>query len=675
MSRALPIAAAFVAAVTAFVALSLFSVFASASAPVSAPALPKVLPTAIANGPSGVSECGPPWQVVASPELTSTAELHDVVALSDNDVWAVGFSPNGHSSTLVEHWDGSMWSVVPSPNPGSRSNELYSIDGVSDTDLWAVGNTSTETAQVTLVEHWDGSMWSVVPSPNLGADPNFLKGVTALSSSNVWAVGNSINGTAQPTLIEHWNGSSWSIVRSPNVGTGETYLDGVTAVTSSDMWAVGHSSEGGLIDHWNGTEWSVSQSPGIGRLYGVAAISSSDVWAVGSNDLGSSTLTEHWDGHNWTVIPSPDVDQSNILYDISAISSNDVWAMGVHYYVYLGDFPGSEIHPLFEHWDGTAWSVMPSADTLSHEDIYGVAAVSSTDIWVVGNIWNDTTSTLIEHYNGVPCPPTLTPTPIPTPRCPGERFTDVCPGDYFYQHVLDLNDLGIIAGYNTAPPCDGPAHIPCFKPGNWSTRGQIAKIVSLAAGFNEDVTGQTFEDVPPDHTFYQYIERMASRGIINGYPCGGPDEPCNANNDPYFRPGNTVSRGQLTKMVSIAFDFNEPVGDQAFEDVRPGQTFYDYVQRLAARDIISGYPCGIVQDPCSPRFLPYFHPAENITRGQIAKVVNLARTQTIPTPGATATGSPAPTGTPDTPTAIATGTAAATSTVTPTTTSTPTSTP
>ena len=416
MSRVPLIAAAFVAAVTAFVALSLFSVFASGSALVSAPALPKVLPTVIANSPSRVFDCGPSWQVVASPDLTSTAELHDVVALSDIDVWAVGFHPDEHSSTLVEHWDGSTWSVVPSPNPGAHSNELYSIDGVSDTDLWAVGNTSTETSQVTLIEHWDGSTWSVVPSPNMGANPNFLNGVTAVSTNNLWAVGDYIDGTTQQTLIEHWNGTAWDIVPSPNVGTGNNYLNGVTAVTDSDAWAVGLSSEGALIEHWNGSEWSVSQSQNGERLDEVTAITSSDVWAVGSDNIGTSTLTEHWDGSTWTIVPSPDVDQFNILYDISAISSNDVWAVGMHYWIAHGDVPGGETHPLFEHWDGTAWSVVPSADAHSDEHIYGVAALSSTDIWVVGSTTYNTPGTLIEHYNGGPCPPTLTPAPATLSR-------------------------------------------------------------------------------------------------------------------------------------------------------------------------------------------------------------------------------------------------------------------
>jgi hypothetical protein len=60
-----------------------------------------------------------------------------------------------------------------------------------------------------------------------------------------------------------------------------------------------------------------------------------------------------------------------------------------------------------------------------------------------------------------------------------------------------------------------------FRPNNDITRGQLSKIVANSAGFNEPVTGQTFEDVLPDNTFYAYVERMASRGIIGGYPCGG----------------------------------------------------------------------------------------------------------------------------------------------------------
>jgi hypothetical protein len=188
--------------------------------------------------------------------------------------------------------------------------------------------------------------------------------------------------------------------------------------------------------------------------------------------------------------------------------------------------------------------------------------------------------------------------------------------------------------------------------------------------------------VLPDHTFYAYIERMAARGIIVGYPCGGSGEPCDANNSPYFRPGNSVGRGQLTKMVALAFDLGTSTSDQTFEDVVPGYTFYPYIERLAVLGIIQGYPCGNAGEPCvPPDDRPYFRPANIISRGQISKIVNLARTQSttptttptltaiIPTPSFTVTPLPSATETStpigtsqatETPSATATSTVAST---------------
>jgi hypothetical protein len=268
-------------------------------------------------------------------------------------------------------------------------------------------------------------------------------------------------------------------------------------------------------------------------------------------------------------------------------------------------------------------------------------------------------------------PPTPTPTNTPVPpRCPGQRFTDVCPGDYFYEPTLALVDLGIIAGYNSSPPCTTPAHIPCFKPYNNVTRGQTAKIVSLAAGFNEPVSGQMFEDVPPSHTFYPYVQRLATRQIIGGYSCGGPSEPCGPGNRPYFRPGNDVTRGQISKITAESFGFDEAVSGQTFEDVTPGSTFYVYVERIASRGIINGYPCGGQGEPCGPGSRPYFRPNNALIRAQTTKIVYLAM-QSVPTatptapPTATATATSAPTETP-TETPVVTSTPTGTPEVTPT---------
>jgi hypothetical protein len=154
------------------------------------------------------------------------------------------------------------------------------------------------------------------------------------------------------------------------------------------------------------------------------------------------------------------------------------------------------------------------------------------------------------------------------------------------------------------------------------TRGQLAKIVSNAAGFNETPFGQGFEDVPLDHPFYAYTWRIASRDIIQGYPCGGPGEPCGSGNLPYFRPGATASRGQLSKIVAMAANMGVPGAGQMFEDVRPGTTFYMYVEALGRHYVMSGYPCGSPGEPCGPDSLPYFRVGNNVTRGQAAKIVS-----------------------------------------------------
>jgi carboxypeptidase T len=198
-------------------------------------------------------------------------------------------------------------------------------------------------------------------------------------------------------------------------------------------------------------------------------------------------------------------------------------------------------------------------------------------------------------------------------------FTDVPPDHTFYPYIRCLACRGIINGYNTGCETGNP----CFRPGNLVTRGQTAKIVSNSAGFGEPTGDQKFQDVLPGSTFYDFVWRLAERGYLSGYPCGGPGEPCVApNNLPYYRPNSNVTRGQLSKVVAEAALLSDPVGDQQFEDVVPGSTFYNYIQRLANLGIMTGYPCGGLGEPCvPPDNLPYFRPGANATRGQASKIV------------------------------------------------------
>jgi hypothetical protein len=212
-------------------------------------------------------------------------------------------------------------------------------------------------------------------------------------------------------------------------------------------------------------------------------------------------------------------------------------------------------------------------------------------------------------------PTTVTPTTGPataTATACAIQFSDVPPGSTFYPYIRCLVCRGIISGYP-----DGT-----FRPNADVTRGQIAKIVSNAAGFNDPVSGQTFQDVPPGSAFYDYVQRLASRVLVSGYQCGGPGEPCGPDNLPYYRPNDSASRGQIAKIVSNAAGFNDPPGSRLFQDMPPGSPFYDYVQRLASRGIMQGYTCGGQGEPCvPPNSLHYFRSNNDATRGQTAKIV------------------------------------------------------
>jgi hypothetical protein len=195
-------------------------------------------------------------------------------------------------------------------------------------------------------------------------------------------------------------------------------------------------------------------------------------------------------------------------------------------------------------------------------------------------------------------------------------FSDVPPGHTFYDFVRCLACTSIIGGYS-----DGT-----FRPNNPVTRGQLSKIVSNAAGFSDYSTVQSFEDIPVGSTFYDFIYRLSARHIVSGYPCGGPGEPCGPNNLAYFRPNANMTRGQSSKIISLAAGLPAPpAGQRTFEDVAEGSTFWEWIEALATTGAITGYPCGGPGEPCiGPGNRPYFRPGANVTRGQSTKIVSNA---------------------------------------------------
>ena len=360
-----------------------------------------LIASTLAAGSPAAAAC-PGWTVVSSPSRGS-ATLSAVAATSAKDAWAVGsYNSAGSYKTLIEHWNGSRWAITPSPNPAGgfhTTNTLGGVTAITPRNAWAFGFYEKSTTSFrTLIEHWDGTKWSVVPSPNSGSGENTLAAGVARSATDIWAVGYHNDPDHRRTLTEHWNGTKWSVVPSPSVGTGNNYLFGVAAASpGSPVWAVGSDSVSfgrTLALRWNGHAWTTgtTANPGDGDrfLQSVATPAARYALAVGSYLSGSQTraLAERWTGSGWSVVPaaSPAADY-NGLQSVAAAGSASAWAVGTRRAT-----PGSPFRTLTEHWNGTSWTTVASPSPGSGDDwLFGAAAVpGGGGFWAVGTAGNVT---------------------------------------------------------------------------------------------------------------------------------------------------------------------------------------------------------------------------------------------------------------------------------------------
>jgi hypothetical protein len=357
------------------------------------------------NGACGV------WNAVSSPNVgTSSSVMSGIAAISANNVWAVGSYSNGNGGlTLVEHWNGTKWIMIASPNVnGSKSDSLSGVVAIAANNIWAVGSYSNASNNgQTLIEHWNGTSWSIVSSPNVASLSDGLSAVSAVSATDIWAIGAISGNTSSQPLIEHWNGASWSI--NSSTGTGQA-LNGVAAIASNNVWAVGSvlsspSLVQTLIEHWNGSTWSVVPSSGPGPLFNIlnsiAAISANNIWAVG-DDTNSpapsaeyAPLVEHWNGTTWSVVASTVAGTSDRVNAIAAVSANNIWAMGDDR---TSLDPNGPYFTLIEHWNGANWSVVNSPSPGSMvSDLTAAARIPATHkVWAVGFTQDSISQTLTE---------------------------------------------------------------------------------------------------------------------------------------------------------------------------------------------------------------------------------------------------------------------------------------
>lgn len=151
---------------------------------------------------------------------------------------AVGSYDSGkYSAALAEDWDGHTWSIQSTPGPAGATNiQLKALSCASPGACTAVGNyESLAGTFMSLIERWDGSNWSIQPSPTpSGGRYVNLVSVSCASTTACTAVGN----YGLDPLIETWDGTTWSIQPAPSGAAGST-LAGVSCSSPTACIAVG----------------------------------------------------------------------------------------------------------------------------------------------------------------------------------------------------------------------------------------------------------------------------------------------------------------------------------------------------------------------------------------------------------------------------------------------------
>ena len=356
---------------------------------------------------------GTGWQVVPSPSIGNLDNNLDAVsAASASDAWSVGnYYPQGSPNvlaTLAEHWNGSTWTAYPTPNVGPNENTLLGVSDVPGAGTWAVGyDINAEYSQQTLIEHWDGSSWHVIPSPDPGTG-NILYGVAAIGANDVWAVGGEQDaGGIWHPLALHWDGSAWSVVPTADPNGGGNLLYAVTALSTENVYATGQTGtafpSGALVEHWNGSKWSTLAGPADPSEsldpFGITATASA-LTLVGARETDTapfSTFVAAGAPSSLGLVGAPSEGTGeNNLFAATTASDGSTWAVG--WYI----DPSSGNHEtITEQGVGGQWSIVPSPNPGAGGDngLAGVTAIPGGGLWAVGIATNNgNPSTLIEYH-------------------------------------------------------------------------------------------------------------------------------------------------------------------------------------------------------------------------------------------------------------------------------------
>ena len=357
--------------------------------------------------PAGASKAASPAQIngVTTWTQVPTANfgnqdniLAGVSAASATDVWAVGaFTPglNAPLNALAHHFDGTRWTAFQLPNVGSQQNILQAVSMPGPGKAWAVGDfIDGNFVQQTLIQHFDGTAWSVVPSPSPGAEQNILYGVAAITDTDVWAVGGSEDANSLwHTLTMHWNGSTWTVVNAVDAGTNGNQFYAVKALATNNVYAVGQQAGAAfpneaLVEHWDGKSWSVVSSPAdpsASALPMALTATASSLTVVGEQETDTVPYTSYIASgapSSLALESAPPLGAGeNDPFAVTLANDGSTWVVG------WAINPASDLHdPLVLQGVNGTFSVVsvPNPSNLGDSGFTAITTIPGGGMWAVG---------------------------------------------------------------------------------------------------------------------------------------------------------------------------------------------------------------------------------------------------------------------------------------------------
>jgi hypothetical protein len=340
-------------------------------------------------GPGAPAGAARAWNEV-SVQTTSGQDsyFNDVTVAPGGTVWAVGyrvaFLPGATEfRTNIQRSTGGGFHSVAAPDVEGPPavNFLNGVAASAANEVWAVGWVRDRAARIdrTRILRWNGTAWSAVASPNPGTVRNTLFDV-AVTGDTAFAVGTWASSFYNEPLVLWLDGSTWraTALTRPAGCDGHAGLSAVHAVSPTDVWAIGHCESGAnpsFVLRFDGATWNLAVAPaklpGI-RLRGFAPAGDGRLFAVGGSSAGPRTVRV-FPGPTW-IIPGPSTDVS--------------WAGGTTYgtntlLVGSGTVPGTSFSgPVF----GTRTSQGFTPRSIGPTFGYFNAAATGPDgtIWAVG---------------------------------------------------------------------------------------------------------------------------------------------------------------------------------------------------------------------------------------------------------------------------------------------------